>query len=193
MQFSLVQLLVLGALGTTALAASSSPAPSPTQSALPPSAIDVGRVQVNRHVAFIAEQFHEKGIGGAVDVVVDLANSAVVWIKGIVQEDKEIRNKWTHDLVVRLASNDTHVPRLNWVVTKNRFTMDGRGKYCVESEERFERKIFPDITYSVLGCEEGTFTMWGDGGFLNYAYIPGDAPRVYPSKGVTKLEFKRRG
>ncbi|RDB16398.1 hypothetical protein Hypma_002718 [Hypsizygus marmoreus] len=88
-----------------------------------------------------------------------------------IAADKRRRSQYTQDVVSRLNAQD---PKLNYVIchVKHSTAFDGeKGKDWGHSHQEFDIKLGGTIGYEIYWAKSGTFTILGDGGYINWAYF----------------------
>ncbi|KAF4611785.1 hypothetical protein D9613_004001 [Agrocybe pediades] len=91
-------------------------------------------------------------------------------IKGKINQDKEMRGKWTSEMIGKLRSK---YPHFNFVVchTKHNYEFKGqRGRDWGHSHQELPVSFHKTVGYEIYWFKEGIFRRTGDGGFLNWAF-----------------------
>ncbi|KAE9397832.1 hypothetical protein BT96DRAFT_976727 [Gymnopus androsaceus JB14] len=85
-------------------------------------------------------------------------------------DDKAGRERWTQDLMIESRAQD---PRWNYVVCYSRHSINFEGRQGIDWDVRtynYKLKI-GSASYQVYAFRAGIFSLIGDGGFLNWAFI----------------------
>ncbi|RDB16393.1 hypothetical protein Hypma_002711 [Hypsizygus marmoreus] len=103
--------------------------------------------------------------------VIDMIGNVVTGLIGGIQADKDNRSKFTQDVVHGLNAQN---PTLNYVIchVKHSTAFDGeKGTDWGHSHQEFDIKVGGTVGYEIYWAKSGTFTILGDGGYLNWAYF----------------------
>ncbi|KAG5634914.1 hypothetical protein H0H81_000347 [Sphagnurus paluster] len=84
-------------------------------------------------------------------------------------DDKDGRSQWTQDLVRQSFQRN---PQFNYVVVHTRHSINFNGVRDVDwSVERYNYSLrIGSVPYDLYVFRSGTFSLLGDGGFLNWAF-----------------------
>ncbi|KAH6663298.1 hypothetical protein F5X68DRAFT_237524 [Plectosphaerella plurivora] len=96
-------------------------------------------------------------------------------------EDLEKRERLTKEVSSRIA---TEFPGNAVVVTNVGFDFTD-GEILEQDTIRFDAKIGATVTFEVLRFQKGTFTLKGDGGFINWAWSAPNPPCTGSGKTVS--------
>ncbi|KAF9473868.1 hypothetical protein BDN70DRAFT_867029 [Pholiota conissans] len=110
------------------------------------------------------------GAGAIAKVLVKGIEAIVNAIKGAIQQDKDMRGRWTSALVQKLHNKNPH---FNWVVchTQHKYNFKGvKGKDWGHSHHEISVHFSKTVGFEIYWFKEGTFDRIGDGGYLNWAY-----------------------
>ncbi|KAG4412714.1 hypothetical protein IFR04_014145 [Cadophora malorum] len=157
----------LAAALTVGLAAFS--AASPLQKRATTVSTDTGTADITPAIATEPVSFPDD-VGGKADAagaVADVVNKVVQLVQGLVDDDIKRRQRFTQETV---ASVSAQFPGQSVIMSNVGYTLSCTPE--VLSSTSYNAKVGSNVSFDVLVFGSGcTFSLEGDGGFENWAYI----------------------
>ncbi|KAF6824763.1 hypothetical protein CMUS01_10095 [Colletotrichum musicola] len=108
------------------------------------------------------------GLGSKADAasaVADVLSKVVKLVQGLVDDDFWRRQAFTQNTVAQVRQRTKN----NVIMSKVGY--DFKGTFIDRTSTKYKVKVSADVSFDVIQFKTGSFTLKGDGGFQNWAYV----------------------